>query len=302
MKTERQEWLEQRRGGIGGSDVAAMLGLSKYKTPYQLYLDKRGELPEVEDNENMYWGRELEPVIRKRYEQETGLTAIFDEGIIQHPEYPFMLANLDGRIESVETVLEIKTARTGDGWGEIGTADIPLAYSLQCQWYLMITGYPVADVAVLIGGSDFRLYQIKEDKELQCLLKDAAIEFWQRVQDGNPPEVSTYGDAVERYGRSDVTGGVWATEEVYETYQALKNLREAIKSMEEQEEAYKAIICKFMADSYDSILDPDGKALVTWKLAKPTSRFDSASFAKAYPEMYSEYKTVGEASRRLLVK
>lgn len=302
MEQDRQAWLEQRRAGIGGSDVAAMLGLSKWKSPYQLYLDKRGELPETEDNEAMYWGRELEPVIRKRYELESGLTVICDEGIVQHRDYPFMLANLDGRIEECETILEIKTARTGDGWGEVGTAEIPIAYSLQVQWYMLITGYGVADVAVLVGGSDFRLYRVEKDLELHILLIDAAIEFWQRVQDGNPPDVITYDDAVERYGKAEAKGDAWATEEVYLAYENLQNIKRAVKQLEEAEAENKAVICKFMGDQYDTILDPEGKPLVTWKLAKGSSRFDGKAFEKVYPDLYTQFKTAGEGSRKLLLK
>lgn len=66
------EWHEQRRAGIGGSDVAALLGLSKWKSPYQLFLEKTGNAPPQEDNEAMYWGRMLEPVIRDAYEEKTG--------------------------------------------------------------------------------------------------------------------------------------------------------------------------------------------------------------------------------------
>ena len=301
MGTERQAWLEKRRAGIGGSDVAAMLGLSKWKSPYQLYLDKRGELPETEDNEAMFWGRELEPVIRKRYETEMNCTVISDEGILQHRDYPFMLANLDGRVND-NLILEIKTARYDDGWGEVGTAEIPISYSLQCQWYLCITGAESADVAVLISGSDYRLYRVEKNLELQIMLIDAAIEFWQRVQDGNPPEVITYDDAVERYGKSVSAGDVFATEEVYQAYEDLQKIKRSIKSLEEMEEINKVIICKYMADSYDTVLSPEGKPLVTWKLAKGRSGFDSKAFKTAYPLLYEQFNTTGEPSRRLLIK
>lgn len=301
MNEERQAWLAERQKGIGGSDVAAMLGLSKWKSPYQLYLDKRGELPEQDDNEAMYWGRELEPVILKRYELETGLPVTTGEGILEHPDYPFMRANLDGRVDG-ERIVEIKTARSGDGWGEIGTAEIPLSYALQCQWYLFITGAAIADVAVLIGGSDFRMYQVRDDLELQEMLKNVAIEFWERVQAGIPPDVATYDDAAERYGRSPATGQAWATEEIFKATQELKSLRETLKLLGEREETYKAQLCKFMADQFDTILDPDGKPLVTWKLAKASSRFDIKAFEQAHPDLYSQFKAPGEPSRRLLIK
>lgn len=300
MNQDRQAWIEQRKKGIGGSDVAPMLGLSKWTSAYKLYLDKRGELPEQEDNEAMYWGREIEPIVRKRYERETGFTVTVQDLMID-PVYPFMLANIDGRIDE-NLILEIKTARTGDGWGEIGTAEIPIAYSLQCQWYLARTGATVCDVAVLIGGSDYRLYQITEDVDLQRTLESEAIKFWECVKTGNPPDVVSYDDAVERYGKSPAKAEIVATEEVYDAYQDLVKVRRSIKTLEEMEEIHKTIICKYMADSYDTLLDPDGQPLVTWKLAKPSNRFDSKAFEKAHPDLYSQFKTVGEASRRLLIK
>lgn len=297
----REKFLEDRRKGLGGSDIAPMLGLSKWKSPYQLYLDKRGELPETDDNEAMYWGRELEPVIRRRYEMETGQVVTMP-GIKIDPVHPFMLANLDGQIDD-NLILEIKTARTADGWGEINTAEIPIAYALQCQWYLGRTGANTCDVAVLIGGADFRLYQIKEDIDLQRMLEAAAIEFWGRVTEGNPPDVLTYEDAVERYGNGNAKAGdVWATEEVFEICQQLKEVKTSIKYLEEQEEQHKVKLCKFMADNYDTILDPDGKPLCTWKLAKATSRFDAKAFQTALPEIYQHYLTTSKPSRRFLLK
>jgi putative phage-type endonuclease len=301
MEMERQAWLQQRRAGIGGSDVAAMLGLSKWKSAYQLYLDKRGELPEQEDNESMYWGRELEPVVLKRYELETGNTVQVGEGILKHPDHAFMLANLDGRVNG-SLILEIKTARTADGWGEVNTGEIPIAYSLQCQWYLMVTDSTTADVAVLIGGSDFRMYQVDEDLDLQDMLKGAAIEFWERVQDGNPPDVVTYSDAIERYGRSVGAGDIWATEEINTACMELSEIRKDLKHYQDKEEEQKTILLKFMGEHHDTILDPDGKPLVTWKLAKARAGFNTAQLRMDHPELCKQYVTIGEASRRLLLK
>lgn len=302
MSEDRQAWLETRRSGIGGSDVAPMLGLSKWKTPYQLWQDKRGELPEQEDNEAMYWGRELEPVVRRRYELETELTVIHDEGLIRHKDYDFILANLDGRVENEEIILEIKTARYADEWGEVGTAEIPIAYSLQCQWYMMVTGYTAADVAVLISGSDFRLYRVEQDLELQEILLNAAIEFWDRVQTGVPPDITTYSDTVERYGESEGAGSILATEEVFKAHEDLIKIRRSIKTLEEMEDINKAIITKYMADNYDTILGPEGKPIATWKLSKGRAVFDSKRFQTEHADLYSQYKTEGTPSRKLLIK
>lgn len=194
MNTDRTQWLAARRAGIGGSDVAPILGLSKWRTPLDVYLDKRGELPEQEDNAAMHWGRTLEPIIRQEYANQTGATVTVPDSILAHPQYPFMLASLDGVTDALR-VFEAKTARASEGWGEPGSDEIPDAYALQVQHYMAVTGYQFADVAVLIGGSDFRIYTVAADHELQDEIIQACRVFWERVESGNPPEPITATEA-----------------------------------------------------------------------------------------------------------
>ncbi|MGH8029807.1 MAG: YqaJ viral recombinase family protein, partial [Arenimonas sp.] len=196
----REEFLANRRRGIGGSDVAAILGLSPWRTALDVYHDKRGESPEQPDNEAMAWGRALEPVIRQEYANRTGRQILVPEHQVVHPEHDFMIANLDG-ITTDDRVFEAKTARAGTGWGEPGTDQVPQPYLLQVQHYLAVMRYDVADIAVLIGGSDFRIYEVPADPELQAMMIEAEAEFWQRVLAGNPPDPVSYADALQRYGQ-----------------------------------------------------------------------------------------------------
>jgi putative phage-type endonuclease len=191
-----QDFHAVRMTGIGGSDAAAVLGLSKWKTPLQVYLEKLGQGGLMLDNEAMAWGRALEPVIRQQYAERTGRIVYLPDTALRHKEHDFMIANLDGYTDDGR-VLEVKTARSGQEWGEPGSDEIPTNYLLQVQHYLTVTGFEWADVAVLIGGSDFRIYEIRADKDLQALLIEGEAEFWQRVQDRNPPDPKT---AAERYG------------------------------------------------------------------------------------------------------
>ena len=173
MTTDRAQWLAQRRLGIGGSDAAAVLGLSKWKTPLALWQEKSGQAPDDDsDSEPMLCGRVLEPVIRQQYAQRTGRTVRLPEQILAHPQHNWMLANIDG-ITECGRIVEIKTARTGADWGEAGTDQIPQAYLLQVQHYMAVTGCAVADIAVLIGGADYRMYEVQADAELQAMLIDA---------------------------------------------------------------------------------------------------------------------------------
>lgn len=296
----RVQWLDARRAGIGGSDVAPILGLSKWRSPLDVYLDKRGEGGADQDNEAMLWGRALEPVIRQQYAERTGRVVRLPESILVHPQHAFMLANVDG-VTDDRRVLEVKTARTGQEWGEPGTDEIPEAYALQVQHYLCVTGYQVADVAVLIGGSDFRLYEVEADADLQGMLVEAEAAFWQRVVDGVPPDPVTFEDARRRYGSSDAAGEVVADAEAYAAWADLCDVRRIAKEIDEREKAAKAVLMRALGETGDT-LTTDGKTLATWKLAKAPMRFDTTAFKTAHPDLYAQFAKPGEPSRRLLLK
>lgn len=300
----RKDWLKARTAGIGGSDVAAMLGLSKWKTPLQLYQEKRGELPPQADNKAMRWGRYLEPVVRQAYADETGNEVRVVEEMVRHPLYEHMIANLDGIViptSGPRRVFEAKTARTGDGWGEPGTDQIPQPYLLQVQHYMAVTSFVVADVAVLIGGSDFRLYEVPEDRELQDMLCDACGEFWQRVQDGDPPEPVSYADVQARFGRASQAGTVLADADVQAAVRQLRELKTQLKHLELAEEQWKAVVMNAMGES-DTLVNSSGHTLATWKAAAPPKRFDAAAFKAKHPNLYELFVSVGEPSRRFLLK
>jgi putative phage-type endonuclease len=295
----RSKWLEQRRHGVGGSDAAAILGLSKWKTPLEVYQEKRGERHPQPDNESMLWGRALEPAIRQQYAERTGRVVRVPESIITHPEHAFMLANLDG-ITDDRRVLEVKTARIGQDWGEPGSDEIPQAYLLQVQHYMAVTGFEVADVAVLIGGSDFRLYEVPADRELQEMLIAGEAEFWQRVVDGNPPEPVSLADVQSKFGRTSNYSAIEASTEVLAAFETIKAIKEQLEAIEASEESAKAFVMKAMGEA--DTLKFAGNTIATWKLARPTRRFDSASFKEAHPALYEQFTKTGEPSRRFLIK
>lgn len=296
----RQEWLTARKTGIGGSDVAAILGLSKWRTPYSVWQDKTGQGVEVEDNAPMKWGRALEPVIRQEYAEQTGRIVLQPADMLRHPKHDFMLANLDGMTEDGR-VVEIKTARNANGWGEPGSDQVPQDYLFQVQHYMAVTGFVVADVAVLIGGSDFRLYEVPADAELQEMMIDAEAEFWKRVLDNNPPEPITMADALAKYGRSSRTEAVVADAAVEAAVATLLALKEQALVMQASEETAKAIIFKAMADR-DTLTNANGKTLATWRAQDGAKRFDSAAFKAEHADLYPKYLKQGEPSRRFLLK
>lgn len=304
MSAPREDWLQARTTGVGGSDVAAILGLSKWKTPLQVYLEKRGEIGPQPDNDAMRWGRYLEPVVRQAYSDQTGYEVRVLDQLVRHPLYEHMIANLDGFVvpeHAPRRVFEAKTARTAEGWGEPGSDQIPQPYLLQVQHYLAVTGFVVADVAVLIGGSDFRIYEVPEDRELQDMLCDACAEFWGRVQSGNPPEPVSYADVQARFGRASMAGNALAGDEVLHALQMLRALKTQAKEIEEAEEQWKSVVMKQMGE-FDTLIDASGRTLATWKASAAPRRFDSTAFKAAHPDLYAKFTSLGEPSRRLLIK
>lgn len=181
----REAFLKERMTGVGGSDSPALLGLSSFKTALDVYLQKRGE-DAFNETPATRWGNLLEPVVRQEYAERTGRTVTLPAAMLRHEKYPFVIGHPDGIAE--RRLYEGKIARSSEGWGEPGTDQIPEAYVIQVQHYMAITALPVADVAVLIGNMDFRMYEIPADVELQEMIIDAAADFWKKVEAGTPPD------------------------------------------------------------------------------------------------------------------
>jgi len=186
------EQLEARKSGIGGSDVAAIMGLSPWKDANAVYLEKRGEITpdNIDDKEYVHFGNVLEQVVADEYTYRTGEKLEKRNKMLRHKKYPFLLANIDRKIVGRPAVFEAKTADkyTAGKWGEDGSDDIPEAYRCQIEHYFNVTGYDEGVLAVLIGGNEFRKYPILRNAELSEMLLEGCIKFWERVQNGFPPE------------------------------------------------------------------------------------------------------------------
>jgi len=300
MNTEK--WLNERRKGIGGSDAAAICGLSPYRTPLQVWQDKRGLSGVIPENEAMEWGKRLEPIIRQKYSDTTGREVKImspDEPIIHHPKYSFMFANIDGFTDD-QRVVEIKTAKYPTDWGEPGSDEIPLVYMFQVQHYMTITAFPVADVAVLIGGNDFRIYEVPADKELQEMLIDKELAFWKMVQEAIPPEPINYEDVLRRFRKSKAAT-VTADSNILAAVMALREVRAQIDERELHEEQIKTDILSFMKES-DTLIDVDGSVIATWKTSSLINRIDLKMLQKEQPEIYAKYLKPSDGIRKFLIK
>lgn len=191
----RAQWLEARRAGIGSSDGAAVLGLDPWSSPLQVYLDKRGLLPEREQSPAMRWGTALEPLVAEWFEEETGRKVRRRLAILRHPERAHVIADLDRLVVGEGVPLEIKTtsAWSRDEWED---GDIPLRVVVQLQHQLAVTGAAYGYWAVLIGGNDARWGRLERDDALIAQMLDRYAAFWsQHVESGVEPTPSAASDA-----------------------------------------------------------------------------------------------------------
>ena len=297
---DRDKWLAERRTGIGGSDAAAALGLSRWKTAYALWLEKRGQAADTPDNWSMRWGRAMEADLRQHYSDVTGRTVYVPQGIIRHPKFSWMIATPDGGTDD-KRIVEIKTSRSAEGWGEPGSDQIPEYYALQVQHYLCVTGFAIADVVLGIYGHEPTIYHVEADQDLQEMLVEGERTFWRCVEQGEPPEPANYADVIARYGRKSIANAVVADAAVQRRLLELAQVRASIKAFEESEEHLKAEVMRALGES-DALVDERGNVLCTWKAAKPSQRFDAKAFQAAHPALYAEFIKAGESSRRFLLK
>ncbi|MDX3516224.1 YqaJ viral recombinase family protein [Streptomyces caniscabiei] len=178
------DWHAARANGIGGSEIAAVLGLSPYESRFSLWHRKKGLIGPVEESPQMRWGKKHEPTICDEFAEIHPDAGVVPAPTFCHPDRPWQIANPDRLLVGQRpgtarpaALLEAKTARDDEGWGEEGTGQIPVWYRAQCQWYLDVLGVKVCHVAVLIGLSDYREYVVEYDPDEARILREAGARF-----------------------------------------------------------------------------------------------------------------------------
>jgi predicted phage-related endonuclease len=200
-------------------------------------------------------------------------------------------------------ILECKTANpfsSGD-WGELGSDEVPMSYLCQCIWYMAITGIDKTDLAVLFGNSDFRIYEITRDLELESVILQKASLFWNEyVLKDIPPPITSEQDCQTLFSKGDPAKSVEAKEETLELTKRLALLHSEIDVREEEISSIKQSIMSQMGEAES--LTYQGKLLATWKAPKPSFRLDSKTLELDHPEIASNYKVPVQNSRRLVIK
>jgi putative phage-type endonuclease len=206
FKAGSLEWHRARENALGGSEVAAALGLSTFESPFSLWHRKAGMIGPTEDNGEMYWGRVHEPALRREFaKRHPEFVVKGDLGMWRHDEYPFVLSSPDGLLYekhglstfSVPEVWEGKTARIRDQWGDEGTDDVPVGYRAQGLWNCMVFGAPRVHFSVLFSGCDYAEFVVEYDEMEAGILLERGRMFIQSLADGIRPDIDSHSKTYE---------------------------------------------------------------------------------------------------------
>jgi len=189
------QWHTARRDGLGGSEIAAVMGLSPFESRFSIWHRKRGQIGPVADNDVMYWGRALEHVIAEEFGHRHPELTLTPSGMWRNRERPYQLGQPDRLVG--DDILEVKTARYDDEWGDPGTDVIPVYYRAQCLWYLDCLAAKRCHVAVLITGSDYREYLVEYDQADALAMRAAAAEFMADLRAGRRPDIDEHSATYE---------------------------------------------------------------------------------------------------------
>lgn len=287
LDMSQEEWLEQRKKGIGGSDAGAICGLNPWKSAVEVYLDKLGELPPVEDNERMRIGRDLEAYVAKRFEEATGKKVRRHNFMEIHPDHDFMLANVDRKIVGENALLECKTtgSYSAKDWAD---GKVPAHYELQCHHYMAVTGAERVYIAVLIGNQEFKWETIERDEEVIENLIKIESDFWHDhvlAKEPPAPDGSEGYDKVlsSRYQGTDEE--VIQLDSVTDKLDRLDKIGELMDELKEEQKLHQQEIKALMGEH--TVASVMGRK-VTWKPQIRRS-FDSKRLREEQPDIYEAY-------------
>lgn len=289
----REKWLEERRKGIGGSDAAAIIGLNPWATPYTVYMDKLGMLPEKEDTEAMRQGRDFEEYVARRFTEETGKKVQRCNFMAQSRTYPFARADIDRRVVGENAGLECKTTTTLD-LRQFHGVEFPERYYAQCVHYLAVTGADRWYLAVLVLGKEFHVYTLERDEAEIAALMAAEADLWGKVENQTPPDVSGMDADTEAvgkvYGESD-----GETVELFGMEECFRRLAVAEETLKVAQKAKDKILNQIKEQMKTAERGSCGGFSCTWKTQERRS-LDLKALREDYPDIpYDDYMNVSKS-------
>ena len=284
------DWLAYRKQGIGGSDAAVVCGISRYRSPVELWMEKTNQMPDQEAGEAAYWGTQLEGLVRAEFTKRTGIEVEHRMELLRSDEHPFMQANLDGVCHNPDIgpcIFEAKTAsafKAGEWEG-----GIPDEYLLQIQHYMAVTGYRGTYIAALIGGNSFRWKFIERDDELIAAMILLEERFWQHVQDKTPPVLDGSDSAArflaEQFPNSTPNSRIELPNRAEQLIQQYDTACQQIRDLTEQKQQAENQLKQMLGENEAGTA---GEHIVTWKNVVQ-ERLDSKTLKAEHPALYKKY-------------
>ena len=298
----REEWLKDRKKGIGGSDAAAIIGLNPYSTAYSVWADKLDLVPPKQDSEAMRQGRDFEDIVAHRFMEATGKKVRRKNSIIRNPEYPFAHATVDRLVVGENAGLECKTTSSLN-LKKFRDGEYPDTYYCQCVHYMAVTGADRWYLAVLVLGKEFLWYTIERNQdEIDALMAEEKY-FWETyVEQKKQPPVDGYKPTTEAINTiykdaisNETPVDLFGRESLFEN---LANVKAQIKELKCVQEEYEQTI---KTDLGENETGQVGRFLVSWKPQNRTT-FDYKKFAADNPSVdLSDYYKIS-TSRILRIK
>ena len=293
------EWLELRRQGLGASDMAAVMGVSPYKTPYQLWAEKTGATPEQKVGAAANRGVILEDAVGLYYEQERGVKLRKSNGIVRLKAQPRIMASLDRTIVGEpKGIVEIKTSAS-PRWS---MWPVPPEVVIQTHVQMGIVGAEWCDVVALLGGLVFKIERVQFDPELWAEIQRAAMLFLDAVDTKTPPQLEAL-DA-QAFAIATPQGSqefVEATADLERVYAQLREVNTELHFLEQKKGSLEIIIKEAIGEKAG--LAGNGWT-VYWKQARPSEVTDWKMVAQASGALQSvitTYTDIKPGSRRFII-
>ena len=299
-----KEQIAERKNGLFATDAAPALGMSKYRTPVAVWLEKTGQA-EPEDLSNIeavQMGNFMEPHIAALYRERLGVRLDPLPVTLYHPKHSFMGSHFD-YVAPGKKLVEIKnfSAMRRKEFGENGSKEVPMDVLIQCIHEATVFQTEEIDVAVLFGGQEFCVFPLQIDPAASVKLVEMEEEFWRKcVIERAAPEPRTT-EETRRLFPHDDGETILVTADVYADVNDLRRVRKSIAELEEIEESLKARIQAFMG-YHSTLVTHENEVLTTWKRSKASKTFDKAAFEKQHPALYASFVKDVEGSRRFLLK
>jgi putative phage-type endonuclease len=280
------DFRQNRRKGIGGSDVAGILGISPWESPLSIYHSKVSDIDDdLSDNPFVKWGTILEEPIAKEFESVTGKKVRKNNQQIISKDHPFLLANIDRDIVGETAGLEIKTA------SEYKKSDwvngVPAYYLTQCLHYMYVTGASHWYIAVLVGGNHFDWYKIDRDEDTINMIVDKCVQFWNDfVLKKVPPKPTSLDNEVLKSLFPAGNGEqVDLDSDSLEIIQSLSTINESLKSLENLKTELENVLKNNLGDNEIGRVD---NYFVSWKNYE-ANRIDTKRLKEEQPSIFKDY-------------